>query len=124
MLKEAGYQLALKTRPAKAQAMTSLLPRQHGYQPPAGLRSFLANRTSAELFCRNSDRSIVLDVVDLLDRFGLDADTSAIFARARCQRCGAHLHIAGGVIVGVRQRSGHMARLITADGSDFLHSTF
>jgi hypothetical protein len=61
----------------------------------------------------------VIRLVESVDDVG-DFDLDSMLRRAKCKDCGARLKHIGGHIVESLKHTGHLPKLITADGSNWM----
>lgn len=94
--------------------------RGHDYAMPSALAYALTRGSTWALFCTTCRREIAVDVIELVARYDVESfDSDAMLARAKCRDCGGRLKHTGGFQVRALKNTGHMPRLITADGSDW-----
>jgi len=96
-------------------------PRGHDYDMPPSLAHALVRGTTWALSCPACRREIAVDVIRMVESVAdvRDFDSSAMLRRAKCKDCGERLKHTGGYTLGSLKNTGHMPKLIIADGSNW-----
>jgi len=100
-------------------ALQTRSPRTFGYEMPDAITGCLVNGSTWDLWCRDCDRHVYVNVVDMIERHGERFTTDILWHRSRCRDCDERLNMAGGAFVKRLKEYGHFHRLVVADGSDF-----
>ena len=96
-------------------------PRTHDYDMPPVLIHSMIYGTTWALSCPRCQRRIAVDVIRMVESVAdvRDFDSSTMLRRAKCKDCGGRLKHTGGYTLGSLKHTGHMPKLITADGSNW-----
>ena len=87
---------------------------------PPVLAHALVRGTTWALSCPTCRREIAVDVIRMVESVAdvREFDSSTMLRRAKCKDCGERLKHTGGDTLGSLKHTGHMPKLITADGSN------